>query len=139
MPAISYTNIHGAEIETGHADANGILFNSSTRVYHWVVSDFASRRENCQNQEGHPAGSPGLDCSSPRKSTSIAPWVNGLPIYVSFQKFAAEIPKYDAILSQFGRSSAQPAFTGDDQIKAGRKWARTLVGPIAKKVFQRFC
>ena len=135
MPAISYTNIQGTEMETGHADADGILFNSSTRVYHWVVSDFASRRENCQNQEGHPAGSPGLDCSSPRKSTSIAPWVNGLPIYVSFQKFAAELPKYDALLSQFGRSAAR----GDAEIKDFRKPASSLVGPIAKKVLLRCC
>ena len=133
MPAISYTNIQGTEMETGHADADGILFNSSTRVYHWVVSDFASRRENCQNQAGHPAGSPGVDCSSPQKSASIAPWANGLPIYVSFQKFAAEIPKYDAMLSQFGRTG-QPAFAVDAQIKDFRKPARTLVGPIAKKV-----
>ena len=87
-------------METGNA--RGVIMESSTQVYHWMVSDFSSRRENCLDQAGHPAGSPGMDCSSPQKSISIAPWANQLPIYVSFHKFGAA-SKYDSILRQFGR------------------------------------
>jgi hypothetical protein len=136
VPQLSYSNVMETEMDTGHADAKWLLFNSPvsrTRVYQWVVSDFASRRENCQNAAGHPAGAAGLDCVSPRKSTSIAPWVDGLPIYVSFQKFATAFPKYDAILQQFGKSSAKAEEL--DVMKAVRKPARTFVGPVSKKLF----
>jgi hypothetical protein len=126
VPPISFTNIQAAEMETGNA--RGVIMESSTQVYHWVVSDFSSRRENCLDQEGHPAGSPGMDCSSPQKSISIAPWANQLPIYVSFHKFGAA-SKYDSILRQFGRSEA------DKEKTFGRKPARTLVGPVAQKSF----
>ena len=51
------------------------------------------------------------------------------------QKFTAELPKYDALLSQFGRSAAR----GDAEIKDFRKPASSLVGPIAKKVLLRCC
>jgi len=136
VPQLSYSNVMETEMDTGHEDAKWLLFNSPvsrTRVYQWVVSDFASRRENCQNAAGHPAGAAGLDCVSPRKSTSIAPWVDGLPIYVSFQKFATAFPKYDAILQQFGKSSAKAEEL--DVMKGVRKPARTFVGPVAKKLF----
>ena len=100
------------------------------------MSDFASRRENCANATGHPAGSPGLDCTSPRKSAALGPWASNLPLYVSFHKFSAE-SKYDATLRQFGRSGdVADGKEGLGQIQGQyRTPARTLVGPVAKKSF----
>merc|ERR1719335_1667164 len=59
--------------------------------------DYGARTENC---DGEKPGSPGIDCNGPSDSISIAPMVNGAPMYLS-RPFFDKIPGVDSGLKSY--------------------------------------